>query len=379
MLQQRLVWLGISLSLGLTGCGLLFPAVPQNTTRPSLNVYASMPANNAVSVMSISDKRFTRTIPVGQAPANIVVNPRPDKEYLYSANENDGTVSFVNVRSGSQEQAIQAGSRPWGIDITPYSGTTQYLYVANQGDRTVVKINVDKRSIERTISFTAPFQPHAVVCVPTVAGLAGSKQNMDAYVISNTPNASGSTGGCEIARIPGNNDPVQQITIVGSQQLWKAAVTPDGSTMLVTDRASNFVWKVKLGATFVSDGQINVSNFSDDVAIAPNGKTAYVSIPVGSSESANGAISVVNVSSGIVDIPFKINTEPLTDVAQPRALAVNSTGTELWVAMQNRLGFFSALRDNQKPENGLSIVPYTSDPGQSPPISDIAMGAGIQN
>lgn len=379
MLQQRLVWLGISLSLGLTGCSLLgLNPVSSQTPRPSLSVYASMPASNAVSIMSMADKRYVGTIAVGQGPANIVVNPRPDKEYLYSANENDGTVSFVNVRSGAQEQAIQAGARPWGIDVTPYTGSVQYLYVANQADHTAVRINVDTRAIDHTYSLPAPFTPHAVVCVPTNPSVAQKSQNLDAYIISNTQNASGSSGGCEVTKIPGDGSALASIVITGSKQLWKAAITPDGSAMYITDRGTNFLWKVKLSGTFASDGQIDVGGAAEDVAISPLGKTAYVSIPVGSGDSASGAMAVVNLANALVDITFKINSEPMNTVSQPRAVAVNSTGTELWVAMQNRLGFFGSLKDNTKP-GGLSIVPYTSDPGQAPPISDIAMGAGIQN
>lgn len=381
MLQQRLVWLGISVSLGLTGCSLFgLPQVP-STSRPSLSVYASMPAKNAVSVMNLGDKRYVGTIAVGQGPANIAVNPRSDLEYLYSANENDGTVSFVNLRSGTQEQAIQAGSRPWGIDVTPFNGTSQFVVVANQGDRNVVRINAVSRAIEKTIPFTAPFEPHAVATVPTntTAGVAAKSQVLDSYVISSVQNT-GATG-CEIAKIAADGTS-QTLLITGSKQLWKAAITPDGSEMYITDRGTNFVWKVKL-ATFTPDGQITLGGSGDDIAISPTGKTAYVSIPGGSStETPNGVIDIVDLSgAGTVASQPQIDSQPLKkgDVTQPRAIAINSTGTEVWVAMQNRLGFFAGLKDPGKPDQWLSIVPYTSDPGQAPPISDIAMGGGIQN
>ena len=382
MLQKRLIWLGISVSIGITGCSLFSPQV-STLFRPSMNVYASLPASNAVAVMSLNNKSYTQSITVGQNPVNVVVNPRSDLEYLYTANQNDGSVSFVNLRSGVQEQAVPSGAGPWGIDVTPYDGTHQYVVVANVADHTAVRINAITKAIDHTYSLPVPFEPHGVVAVPTNTTLTNqSQQDLDVYILSDTPNTNANAGGCEVQQIKPDGTLGTKIVIPGSKQLWRAAITPDGSEMYITDHGANDLWKVKLaGGTPTFDGEITLSGAGDSVVISPTGKSAYVSIPTGSTtETINGAITFIDLNSGAITYNYATETTTGDGFIHPGALAINTTGTELWAALQNRLAFADVQESNvTNPNQWLNTVPYTSNPGQSPPISDIAMGGGIQN
>ncbi|HEY9898311.1 MAG TPA: YncE family protein [Pantanalinema sp.] len=384
MQHHRNVWLGLALSLGLSGCSLFSSPVSPND-RPSLLAYASMPADNAVAVVSVSDKRPVGVIEVGQAPVSLAINPRPDLEYLYTANENDGTVSFVDLRSRKQVQAIQAGSRPSGVAVTPPEknpSTTardqnkQYVYVTSYGDRTVTRINAQTNAINKTFTpFSATFKPRGVVTYPMTKDFAAA--NLAAYVFSDTP-ATGSTD-CEIIKINNDGSLGSVLTIPGSVNLWRGAISPDGKRMYLADRGASQLWKVNL-ENFTFDSSIPLNDKGYDVAITDDGKMAYVTLPQAAAAAGrpSGLVQVINLETNAKStVPVN---DRVTDATQPQSIAVNAAGTELWVSLQNRLGYFGMVGGqlNQQGSDRLSAVSYTSTPGQAPPISDIVLGAGIQ-
>lgn len=369
MLHHRSIWLGVALSLGLvSGCSLFSNPV-SFTNRPSLNAYVTMPAEDTVAVVSLTEKKSVASIKVGDNPVNLAINSRANLEYLYTANQNDGTVSFVNLRSGELEQPVQAGSQPWGIDVTPYTKLPgsetmrQWIVVANTGDNTVTYIDPTSRST--SIKQVAGFRPHGVVANP---------KSLETFILSDQSNGQG----CQVLRINADGTTGQPVTITGSVRLWKGAITPDGTTLYITDQGATNLYKVDIsGTNFTLQQPIPLSGMGYDIAITPNGKTAYVSIPAGTSTDAQGVVDVVDLTTG-----SKTSTKPVnqrvTEANRPQALAVNAASTELWVALQNRLGYYGLSAAQGTMEDDLRIAPYTSTPGQAPPISDIVLGAGIQ-
>ncbi|MBO9539379.1 YncE family protein [bacterium] len=383
MQHHRIVWLGLALTLGLSGCSLFGSPVSSND-RPSLLAYASMPADNAVAVVSVTDKRPIGSIQVGQAPVKLAINPRPDLEYLYTANENDGTVSFVDLRSGKQVQALQAGSRPTGVAVTPPEkdpSTTardqnrQYVYVTSYGDRTFTRLNAQTNAVTKT--FTPPsttFMPRGVVTHPMTKTFASA--NLAAYVFSDTP-ATSSTG-CEIVKINPDGSLGSALTIPGSVKLWRGAISPDGKRLYLTDRGASQLWKVNL-ENYTFDSSVALNGNGYDIAIAEDGKMAYVTLPEAADKAGrpNGLVQVINLETNAKST-VQVN-DRVADATQPQAIAVNSAGTELWVSLQNRLGYFGMVSGQfTAGSDRLSTVPYTSTPGQAPPISDIVLGAGVQ-
>lgn len=361
MLHHRSIWLGVALSLGLSGCSFFQPGV-KFTDRPSLNAYLSLPAEDTVAVVSLIDKKPIGSIKVGDNPVNIAINSRANLEYLYTANQNDGTVSFINLRSGQLEQPVQAGSQPWGIEVTPLVGSRQWIVVANTGENTVCFIDPTSRATQFK---TMPFTPHGVVTNP---------KSLETYILSNL---SGSNNG-QVLRIKADGTVSDTITISNSRQLWKGAVTPDGNSLYITDQGSTNLYKIDL-ASFTLQNPIPLSGPGYDIAITPDGKTGYVSIPNGSGSSADaqGVVDVIDLGTGSKTGSKPVN-QRVTEANRPQAIAVNAATTELWVALQNRLGYYGLNPSSGAMEDDLRIAPYTSTPGQAPPISDIVLGAGIQ-
>lgn len=333
-----------------------------------MNAYLSLPAEDTVAVVSLTDKKGVATIKVGDNPVNLAINARANLEYLYTANQNDGTVSFVNLRSGALEQPVQAGAQPWGIDVTPYmklsandTASRQYIVVANTGDNTVTYIDPTSRST--SIKSLGTFKPHGVVANP---------KSLETFILSDQgPN-------CQVYRINPDGTPGQIYTITGSSKLWKGAITPDGKTLYITDQGASTLYKVDIsGGAFTIGTPIGLSGQGNDIAITPDGKTGYVSIPAGTSTDTQGVVDVIDLQTGSKTGNKPVN-QRVSEANRPQALAVNAASTELWVALQNRLGYYGLSPSTGAMEDDLRIAPFTSTPGQAPPISDIVLGAGVQ-
>ena len=368
----------LALLIGLTSlpaCALLGgnDVTKQVGARPSLNLYLSMQSENAVRVVSVTDRRFLTSFPVGLAPANLAVNPRADREYLYSANSGDGTVSFVNLRSRVVEQAIQTGSGPWGIDVSvpskvTGSTTVQYVFVTNRGDRTVSRIDVEKRSV-KTVSLPAVYAsyvPTGIVANPA----AGSNE---AYVFANS--ASGSI----VCRMSSDGSIIDQKEIPQSRELWRGAIA--GNFLYVADRQSSFLHKIQISPAFQVENAIQLNTVgASDVVVDSGARTAFVAVPTGQSNGTpdNGQVIVIDLASGQAQ-PFSVNRD-VTDASRPESLAINSLNTELWVGLSNKLGLYSSITPGQGTvlKDGLQAISYAPAGGQAPPIADLVCGPGIQ-
>lgn len=391
-MSRRLIttMLGATLAATVGGCGFIQSMVPM-LTRPSLTAYLGLPANDSVAMVSLTDRKAIGQIAVGDNPVNLALNPLPSVEYLYTANENDGTVSFVNLRTAHNEISVAAGARPWGIGVTPgkkanstATNYTQWIVVANPTENTVTRIDPPSRSAQTiqapvSLGYT---RPHAVVTVPPVKD--ETKQVLDAYIISDVRVSSPSVG-CYVWKINGDGSSAQVVLAPEAVRLWKGAITPDGSTLLVTDLGRDKVVRFSLNP-FAYVGDITIDGPGSGIAISqdPAVKLAYVSIPTANGDPT-GKVNVIDYSSTtgnrVNGAPVK-NQNYAKEANGPTALMPTTSNSELWVVLQNHLGYFGGL-DKVGGTKGwlnedMQMVPYTTTPGQAPPISDIVLGAGIQ-
>lgn len=391
--HHSLIWLGLALTLGVTGCSIVgFTPLPNPFARPSLVAYLSLQADDEVGMVNITDKQPDGQIKTGDGPVNIALNTRNDLEYLYSANENDGTVSFINLRTGQSEQSIQAGSQPWGIAVTPARLTdaanrkySQRIVVACGGDNTIAVIEPIARSTSLTKPAIDGFHPHGVVTAPYNPDKKEADQVLDAYVISDQAVTEGGVTGGIVYKLSSSGQDDHKIA-TGAKRLWKGAISPDGTTLFVTDRDTNFLYRFNL-TTFQFEGQVQLDGNGCDVVVYPDKskKLAYVSIPAISSSAPsdyNGKIDIVDYSSSpgtVVSRPAVWGTYS-QEATYPQSLAINTTGSELWVALQNHLGYFTLDTGSNKgmTADSLRMTPYTTSPGQAPPITSLVLGSGVQ-
>jgi YVTN family beta-propeller protein len=148
---------------GLTGSVTVTPSLSGYTFTPSsitvtgpsnnVNFFASAPntiyvtnvKDNTVSVINGQTNNVVTTIPVGNGPDAIGVNPTTNM--IYVANYTN-TVSVINGQTNNVVATIPVGNEPYGIGINP---TTNMIYVANLGNNTVSVINGQTNNVVATI------------------------------------------------------------------------------------------------------------------------------------------------------------------------------------------------------------------------------------
>lgn len=360
---NTLKWAVMPLVVGLSGCSILGGAVdgPPGT----LLAYISLQSLDQVSVVSLIQRTPAGDpIPAGSAPINMVLNPRSDREYLYVVNGNTDSVSFLNVRTRQKELSIASGKSPWDIAITPDGRS---LYVTNTGDKSVALIDVENRSRVKTFTFPSNenFMPRGVATHPVTSDKANKSE---VYIISEGKKA---TGGAEIVVLNGTQT-VKTIPLPSAVRPWKGVVTQDGTRLLVTDRDAQFVWSVDLSSGAATP--ITLSSSAWDVVATKT--AAFVSLP----DLSGGTVSAIDLSTNTANTPVSVIPEGGGNkVRQPQALAVNSSGTELWVALagSNEVVYFPFVDGVNLPTRP-RLVNYSYTPGQTGAPEDIVLGRGVQ-
>jgi len=363
---NTLKWAAMPLVVGLTGCSLLGGAV--EGTPATLLAYISMQSQDEVSVVGLIQRTpVGDPIPAGSAPANMVINPRSDREYLYVANHSTNTVSYLNVRTRQKEVSVASGERPWDVAITP-DGLS--LFVTNTGDKTVALIDVESRSRVKSFTFEPSaypnFAPRGVVTHPITSE---SARKTEAYVISEGNAGTVSAPAGEIVILKGQQTGTK-ITINTAVKLWKGAVTPDGTRLLVTDRGRQTLWSVDLASGAATP--ITLPSAGWDVVVSKT--AAFVSMP------DSGTVASIDLATNTVANTTSAAPEGGgSKIRQPQALAINSMGTELWAALAGSnevvvFPFIERTTFGAKPR----LVNYSYTPGQTGAPEDIVLGRGVQ-
>jgi YVTN family beta-propeller protein len=136
-------------------------------------LYVCLSQNNALAVVDWETQKVTKEIPVGIAPFDVVLLPdgksawvsnwggRRPKEGEKTAPSggtetlvddrgvaNSGTVSLVNLETGTETAQIPVGLHPSDLELSPDSKT---LYVANANDDTVSIIDTTTQKVTQTV------------------------------------------------------------------------------------------------------------------------------------------------------------------------------------------------------------------------------------
>lgn len=375
---NTLKWAALPLAASLAGCS--FFGNPVDAPPATMLAYISMRQLDQIAVVSLIQRTpASDPLPGGTDPANMVLNPRSDREFLYVANHNSNTVSFVNVRSHQVEKPVESGgSNPWDIAITPGG---QMLFVTNTGDKTVGQIDVEARSRIHTFQFPPDvyfgFQPRGIATHPTTSE---SPNKNDAYVISEgqyrDPKNPGDIAKRGLVVQLRDRNVGSPIVIDGAVKLWKAAVTPKGDRLLITDRGSSKLWTVDLATGTPGQSiELGVTGSWDVVTNSSiENPVAYVSLV------DQGQVVAVDLNSNSAGNPVGVmpvgaNNQP----RKPQALAVNRQGTELWVALagSSEVVYFPGIDGVNMPV-GPRLVTYSYNAGQTGSPEDIVLGRGVQ-
>ena len=109
-------------------------------------VVEGMPLVTAAHAPAAVRYQVTHTIPVGNGPHAVAVDP--DTRTVYVTNYLANTVSVIDEATMTVTRTIPVGSLPQAVAVSP---ATRTVYVINAGDNTVSVIDEASMTVTRTI------------------------------------------------------------------------------------------------------------------------------------------------------------------------------------------------------------------------------------
>lgn len=260
-------------------------------------------------------------------------------QYVYVANQGDGTVSAIRVSDHSLAATITIGSEPYGLSLATVSGVV-YVYVANTNSNTVSVIDTRSNTVAATVS--VGLKPYYVATIGTKVYVTNGQSNT-VSVINAATNTVSST-------IAVGNYP-RGIKAYGTELYVANYGDPfyyfGGNSVSVIDSMTDTVTNTIVmpaynrGARGVTtyNGKVYVTNYTDGSVsvIDPNTKTVTATIAVGAGPRGlvglNGFLYVENFDSGtvsIIDTATNTVSSTLPVGHSPAGIAV--VGEDLWVS-----------------------------------------------
>lgn len=114
-----------------------FPKYPENFREYA---WVTNGGGRSVTVLDLVNMRTASTIPVGDRPVAVAVNPA--KNEVYVANAGSGTVSVLSAAENRMAATIAVHREPVSIDVDKDG---QRAYVANAGSNNVSVIDLERR------------------------------------------------------------------------------------------------------------------------------------------------------------------------------------------------------------------------------------------
>lgn len=109
--------------------------------------YIANSASDNVSVIDISSNTVIATVPVGQSPYGVAVNPTGTRVYITNIGSN--SVSVIDTATNTVKASITVGAGPRGVAVNP-AGTR--VYVANTYADSVSVIDTATNTVIATVT-----------------------------------------------------------------------------------------------------------------------------------------------------------------------------------------------------------------------------------
>ncbi|KKG14163.1 hypothetical protein EO94_15715 [Methanosarcina sp. 2.H.T.1A.3] len=235
--------------------------------------------DNTVSVIDTSTNTVTATVPVGDYPMGVAVNPTGTKVYV--ANYNDNSISVIDTSTNAVTATVSAGNNPRGVAVNP-TGTN--VYVTNYFSNSVSVIDTSTNTVTATVSVGS--RPMGVAVNPT-----GTK----VYVANYNDNT--------VSVIDTSTNTVTDSVSVGSEPVG-VAVTPDGTKAYVANQNSNTISVIDTSTNTVTDN-VTVGLTPFGVAVTPDGKKVYVA------NYFSNSVYVIDTSTNTVTATVSVGSRPI--------------------------------------------------------------------
>jgi YVTN family beta-propeller protein len=207
-------------------------------------------ASATVTPVNLTSRKAGQAIQVGTDPQAIAVTP--DSRTVYVANGGSGTVTPIDTATDRAGPPIPVGADPVAFAVTPDGKT---LYVVNEGSETVTPINTATNRAGPPIPAGAG--PRTIALMP---------DGRTAYVLD--------WAGGTVTPIDTATDTAQPPIQVGAFPS-AIAISPQAGTAYVANYGSDTVTPITL-ATETAGQPIPAGYAPDALAVTPNGKELYV-------------------------------------------------------------------------------------------------------
>ncbi len=246
---------GSNIEISVRDAGAAYPlSIDPTWSNPSADIYVV----GGAGVQPVNPSTGTVGTEKGPGGGEMVVTPNGQTGYvLFSANlGTQSTVTPINLATGATGTAIDAGYKPWTIDMAP-NGQTVYIPTFNGGEYSYIQtINV---ATGTTGSLSSPWGAGASAISPDgqtlwVGGIgSGDNWVVPVNVATNTQGAA--------------------ITVPSS--MWSLVMSPTGQELY--DVYQGGIVPINV-ATRTAGATISVAIGSgpESLAISPNGQTGYV-------------------------------------------------------------------------------------------------------
>jgi YVTN family beta-propeller protein len=326
-----------------------------NTNR----VYATNQDSDDVSVIDGATNPVMTTIPVGDGPYGVGINPGTN--VIYITNQNDDNVSVIDGATNTVTTTVNVGDFPWSLAVNPL---TNKVYVGNWGSDNVSVINGATNLVTATVP--AGDGPSGVAVNPLT-----NKVYVPNYNSSSVSVIDGATDTFAKSIPVGTNpegigiNPVTNMIYVANSGDSTISVI-DGATDTLTDTITGIDAPVCIGLNPLT-GLFYVANILNDSVTVIDSATNEVidTIPVG--DAPYGV--AVNPSTDTV-YTADSDSDDVSVISGPRVwyLAEGCTAGdfETWVLVQNPNSWAVTV----------DLVLMTDIGMQKPPgLQDVTIGA----
>lgn len=340
--------------LPLAGCTRKhFPKYPANFREYA---WVTNGGGRSVTVLDLLNMRTAATIPVGERPVAIAVNPAKDEVYVVNAGS--GTVSVLSAAENRVVATISVHREPESIDVEKDG---RRAYVANAGSNNVSVIDLETRRESAAIGVgespaEAEVSPDGNTLVVTNRG-GGSVTVIDARTLKVRSVFGGCPGASDAVILPDSSKAFAACS--GGHQVMAVGLARPESP-LPEERSDRLLDLLDVGpgpahlALKPDGGEIFVANYGGDTLseIATNANNvggAYVmgANPLGGVVTADNSILWESnfgdntVGAYSIDDGTRINTVQVGEGPGPLALA---SGGFLLLAVDRTAGDVSVLR-----------------------------------
>jgi len=267
---------------------------------PDPIAYVANYTSDNVSLINTTNNTLIATVPVGDGPFAVGVNPSGTRVYV--ANYLSDNVSVIDTTYNSTVFAtVPVGNQPHGLAVNP-SGTR--VYVTSQQDNTVSVI--DTTNDNNTVIATVPggSSPEGIAVNPS--GTRVYVTNYDSHNVS---------------VIDTNDNKVIGNVNVGSNPI-AVAVNPSGTRVYVANDFSDNVSVIDTTNDNKVIATVPVGDGPRGVAVNPSGTRVYVA------NYLSHSVWVIDTTSNTVIATVQVGDGP-------QGVAVNPSGTRVYVTNWN--------------------------------------------